>query len=97
MKSFSKPFDVIGFDGAQAARTHTVCLEDEQWMFFCSSAGARRQRLELTHGGTAIYVALDLQELRGALLCEGDQPTAHPAALASATAQQMFQPRACRS
>ena len=85
--TFAKPFSIAGLD-LQPAGTYTVTLMEEQ-LDTLSVVGWRQvaATLEIRHGGEAEHVAIDMQDLRDALLRDSDQSTDPPAAPAVAKAE----------
>ncbi len=79
--TFRKPFTLAGLDGIQPPGTYAVRIEEE--MLDTLSFAAWRQTactLLLHRDGGVEYVAIDPQELREALVRDGDQGTDPPAA-----------------
>jgi hypothetical protein len=83
--TFCRPFHFAGLDAVQPAGTYTMDVEEER-LDTLSVAGWRRiaVRLKLTRGGTTEHVTIDMQDLREALLRDGDQSTEPPSAPAAA-------------
>jgi len=79
--TFRRPFYFAGLDAIQPPGTYTMDV-DEESLGALSVAGWRRVavRLKLTRGGTTRHVAVDMQDLREALLRDGDQSTEPPTA-----------------
>jgi len=79
--TFRKPFVLSGLDCIQAAGTYTV-RADEEMLDTLSFVGWRQTSttLVLHRGGAVEYFAIDAQELREALVRDGDQGTDPPAA-----------------
>lgn len=86
--TFAKPFQLAGFDSVQPPGTYTISLEEEQ-LDALSSVGWRQiaATLYLRRGGPSECVAINMQDLRNALLRDTGQSTDPPAAPASAIAQ----------
>jgi hypothetical protein len=83
--TFRRPFHFAGLDEIQPPGTYTMDVEEERFGTL-SVAGWRRiaVRLKLARGGTTEHVAIDMQDLREALLRDGDQSTEPPTAPAGA-------------
>ena len=82
--TFTKPFQFAGLDDVQPPGTYTLSLEEEQ-LDVLLFVGWRQTAatLQLTHGGTTDYVAIDMQDLSDALLRDSDEaadpaPPRHP-------------------
>jgi hypothetical protein len=101
--TFSKPFELAGFDSAQPSGTYTLSLEEEQldsllfvgWRLIGAT-------LELTHGGTTEYVGIDMQDLQAALRHDTGQSAGLPTLPTSTIArrhraQAMLPSRSSRS
>ncbi|HWF64182.1 MAG TPA: hypothetical protein VN685_06190 [Rhizomicrobium sp.] len=95
--TFSQPFQLAGCDGAQPPGSYTLTLEEEQ-LDVLLFVGWRQSAatLQLTHGGTTDYVAVDMQELTDALLRDSDPSTDPPATPAAAKAQSRARQRLAR-
>jgi len=83
--TFRKPFTLSGLDGTQPPGAYAVRTEEEM-LDTLSVAGWRQTgcTLLLHRDGGVEYVAIDPQELREALVRDGDQGTDPPAAPAVA-------------
>ncbi len=83
---FRKPFWLSGLDGEQLPGTYTVQIEEEV-LDGVSLIGWRQTHaaLVLSRDGGTEYVAIDPQELREALVKDGDQGTDPPAAPSQAS------------
>lgn len=77
--TFTKPFQLAGFDHVQVPGTYTLNLEEEQ-LDTHSFMGWRQTAatLLLTHGGSTEYIPIDMRELQDALVRDSGQ-TADPA------------------
>lgn len=101
--TFTRPFRLTGFDSVEPAGTYRLDLEEEQLDILLFSGWRQiAATLQLRHGGATDYVAIDMQELRDALLRDSAQTTDLPAAPAPALTQQsrmrnLLQLRARRS
>lgn len=86
--TFVKNFRLAGLEGILPPGTYTVNLEEEQ-LDVLSLVGWRQvaATLQLTRDGATEHVAIDMQDLREALLRDSDQSTDPPAAPATAVAQ----------
>ena len=83
--TFRRPFTLSGLDGMQPPGTYTV-RTDEEMLDTVSFIGWRQTAttLVLHRDGGVEYAAIDPQELRDALVRDGDQGTDPPAAPAAA-------------
>jgi hypothetical protein len=92
--TFSKPFHLAGCDGVQPPGSYTLTLEEEQ-LDVLLFVGWRQTAttLQLTHGGTTDYIAIDMQDLMDALLRDSDQSTDPSAAPPSAKTQSRARPK----
>jgi len=81
MVTFRRPFTLSGLDGIQPPGTYTVQTEEEM-LDTLSFVGWRQVgcTIVLHRDGAVEYVAIDPQELREALVSDGDQGTDPPAA-----------------
>ncbi|HZQ40217.1 MAG TPA: hypothetical protein VFA87_05475 [Rhizomicrobium sp.] len=79
--TFRNPFTLSALDGVYPAGDYTIRIE-EQPLDTISFAGWRQTGclLELFRDGAVEYVSVDPQELREALVSDGDQGTDPPAA-----------------
>jgi hypothetical protein len=79
--TFRKPFTLSALSGPQPPGNYTVRMEEEM-LDTLSFAGWRRTdcAIVLRSAGITEYVAIDLQELREALVRDGDQGIDPPAA-----------------
>lgn len=86
--TFVKPFRLTGLEGSQPPGTYTLSVEEEQ-LDVRSFVGWRQiaATLQLTANGATEHVAIDMQDLREALLRDSDQSTDPPTAPATAVAQ----------
>lgn len=78
--TFRKPFTLSGLDGIQPPGTYTV-LTEEAMLDTLSFAGWRQIGcvIILPHGGSEEHAPIEPQELREALVHDGDQGTDPPA------------------
>jgi hypothetical protein len=78
--AFRKPFTLSGLDGVQPPGSYTVLMEEEM-LDTLSLAGWRQTGcvIVLQRKGSEEHVAIDPQELREALVHDGDQGTDPPA------------------
>jgi hypothetical protein len=85
--TFAKPFCLAGLDDIQPAGTYMVSVVEEQ-LDTLSFMGWRQvaATLQIRRGGATEHVAIDMQDLRGALLRDSDQSTDPPGAPAVAKA-----------
>ena len=83
--TFRRPFTLAGLDGMQPPGTYTV-RTDEEMLDTVSFIGWRQTAttLVLHRDGGVEYAVIDPQELRDALVRDGDQGTDPPAAPAAA-------------
>lgn len=77
--TFAKPFRLAGLDGLQPPGTYTVIhdeeqLDDRSFMSWRQIAAS----LQIGRGGKAEYAAINMQNLREALLRDTDQSTDPP-------------------
>ena len=86
--TFVKPFRLTGMEESQPPGTYTLRMEEEQ-LDVRSFVGWRQiaATLQLTANGATEHVAVDMQDLREALLRDSDQSTDPPTAPATAVAQ----------
>ena len=99
--TFRHPFHLDSLDGDQPPGTYTMDVEEER-LDAMTLIGWRRiaVTLKLMRGGTTEYVAIDMQDMREALLRDGDQspePPAAPAAAQSPRLREILHLRAARS
>jgi hypothetical protein len=86
--TFAKPFRLAGCEGVHPPGTFTLTLEEEQ-LDALSFIGWRQiaATLQLKRGGATEYWAINMQDLRQALLRDTDQSTDPPAAPAAMASQ----------
>jgi hypothetical protein len=86
--TFVKPFRLAGLEAVQPPGTYTVSVEEEQ-LDVHSFIGWRQisATLQLAADGATEHVAIDVNDLREALLRDTDQTTDPPAAPAVAAAR----------
>ena len=86
--TFVNPFQLRGMERSQPPGTYTLSVEEEQ-LDVRSFVGWRQiaATLQLAANGATEHVAIDMQDLREALLRDSDQSTDPPAAPAAAVAQ----------
>jgi len=79
--TFRRPFTLVGLDGVQPPGTYMVRTEEEM-LDTLSFAGWRQTGciIVLHRNGAEEHAAIDPQELREALVRDGDQGTDPPAA-----------------
>lgn len=79
--TFAKPFRLMGMDAMQPPGTYTLTLEEQQ-LDVLRFIGWRQvsATLEVRCHGATEYFAVDMQDLREALLRDTDQSTDPPAA-----------------
>ncbi len=72
--TFVKPFTLVGIDGVQPPGCYAVSLEEEQ-LDVLSFVGWRQiaATLQLKRGGSTEYAAINMQDLRDALLRDSAQ------------------------
>lgn len=78
--TFGRPFTLSGLDGIQSPGSYTVLMEEEM-LDTLSFIGWRQTGcvIVLQRDGGEEHVAIDSQELREALVHDGDQGTDPPA------------------
>jgi hypothetical protein len=83
--TFRRPFALAGLDGTQPSGTYTIQTEEEM-LDTLSFVGWRQTGTNMVQhrDGGVEYAAIDPQELREALVRDGDQGTDPPAAPAVA-------------
>jgi hypothetical protein len=86
--TFVKPFRLAGLEAVQPPGTYSVSVEEEQ-LDVHSFIGWRQisATLQLAADGATEHVAIDVNDLREALLRDTDQSTDPPAAPAAAAAR----------
>lgn len=91
--TFAKPFSLEGLGSIQPPGTYTVTLVEEQ-LDTLSFVGWRQiaATLQITDGATTEHVAIDMRDLRDALVHDSDQSTDPPAAPTLAKAQEPLKP-----
>ncbi len=87
--TFVKPFRLAGVESLQPPGTYQVRVEEEQ-LDVQSFIGWRQvsATLQINADGATEHVAIDMKDLREALLRDTDQSTDPPAAPAAAAAQK---------
>ena len=90
--TFTKPFRLAGVEQIQPPGTFTLTLEEEQLDVLSFVAWHQvAATLQLTRGGTTEYFAVDMQDLRDAMLRDTGQSTEPPAAPAVAAQSSRIQ------
>jgi hypothetical protein len=79
--TFRRPFTLSGLDGIQPPGSYTILIEEEM-LDTLAFVGWRQtgRAIVLRRNGGEEHVAIDPQELREALVHDGDQGTDPPAA-----------------
>jgi hypothetical protein len=92
--TFAKSFRLAGMEAVQPPGTYTLTLEEQQ-LDALRFIGWRHidATLEVRHDGATEYVAVDMQNLREALLRDTDQSTDPPAAPIVAAARIPTMPK----
>jgi hypothetical protein len=83
--TFQRPFRLSGLQGIQRSGTYTVRTEEQMLDTFSFNGWRQAGTIMILHrDGGVEYAAINRQELREALVRDGDQGTDPPAAPAAA-------------